>query len=952
MASPRSPRSAPSGGRPLVIVESPAKAKTISGFLGGAYAVEASIGHIRDLPRRAADVPASEKGKPWAKLGVDVDNGFTPLYLVAPENKAQVSRLKEALKAASELYLATDEDREGEAIAWHLLEVLKPRIPVRRMVFHEITRSAIERAIEESRDLDRDLVDAQEARRILDRLYGYEVSPVLWKKIMPGLSAGRVQSVATRLIVERERARMRFRSAGWWDLDGRFTAAAAGDADAFAAGLVAVGGRRLASGRDFDEVGRLTADAVVLEEADAVALAGRLDGATFAVRSVEEKPYRRSPYAPFMTSTLQQEAGRKLRFSSQRTMGVAQRLYENGYITYMRTDSTNLSDTALSAARAQVVELYGTDYLPASPRTYVKKVKNAQEAHEAIRPAGEAFRTPAALRGELGPDELALYELIWKRTIASQMTDATGTSAQVRLGATSITGEDAEFAASGKVITFPGFLRAYVEGSDDPDAELEDRETRLPPLRVGQNLRALSIEPKGHITHPPARYTEASLVKALEELGVGRPSTYASIMETVQNRGYVWKKGTALVPSVTAFAVVGLLEQHFTDLVDFAFTARMEDDLDAIASGEQQSVPWLTRFYFGAGGPGSGASGRRGDGPGPGGATPSLAELGLKELVEERTGAIDAAEINTISLGADDDGNEIVVKPGRYGPYVKRGDDTASVPDDLAPDELTVEKVLQLLAAPKGDRVVGVDPSSGLTVYAKAGRFGPYVQLGEAPEKGSKAPKPPTSSLFSTMTVEGVTLDEALALLTLPRVVGVDPADGEEIVASNGKFGPYLRKGTDSRNLPGEQELLTITLEQALAIYAQPKQRGRRGAAPAGPLREVGADPVSGNPMVIKDGRFGAYVTDGETNASLRKGDDIATMTVDRASELLAERRLRLASEPAVTIARGRAKRSGAAAGSTAPKSVKTAPKKVAKRASKATKSAKSAGPARAKASG
>ncbi len=681
-------------------MESPAKAKTIAGFLGSDFAVEASIGHIRDLPRRAADVPASEKGKPWAKLGVDVDNGFRPLYLVAPEKKAQVARLKEILKDASELYLATDEDREGEAIAWHLLEVLKPRIPVKRMVFHEITRAAIQRAVDEWRELDRDLVDAQEARRILDRLYGYEVSPVLWKKIMPGLSAGRVQSVATRLIVERERARMRFRTAGWWDLEGRFTPGA--EADAFDATLVALDGRRLATGRDFDEVGRLTSDAVVLGEADAVALAGRLEGVDVTVRSVEEKPYKRSPYAPFMTSTLQQEAGRKLRFSSQRTMGVAQRLYENGYITYMRTDSTNLSETALAAARSQVLELYGQDYLPASPRLYVKKVKNAQEAHEAIRPAGESFRTPASLRGELGPDELALYELIWKRTIASQMADATGTSAQVRLAARSRTGEDAEFAASGKVITFPGFLRAYVEGSDDPDAELEDRETRLPAMRVGQDVRALSIDPKGHSTQPPARYTEASLVKALEELGVGRPSTYASIIETVQNRGYVWKKGSALVPSFTAFAVVSLLEQHFGDLVDYAFTARLEDELDSIASGEQELVPWLTRFYFGAeGSPGAGA---RVSAPSGGGA-PSLVEVGLKELVEERTGAIDAAEINTIVLGADDEGRDIVVKPGRYGPYVKRGEETASVPEDLAPDELTVERVLELLAAPKGDRV-------------------------------------------------------------------------------------------------------------------------------------------------------------------------------------------------------------------------------------------------------
>jgi DNA topoisomerase I len=912
MPSPRASRSDASGtGRPLVIVESPAKAKTISGFLGSDFTVEASIGHIRDLPRKAADVPASEKGKPWAKLGVDVDNGFLPLYLVAPEKKAQVSRLKDLLKGASELYLATDEDREGEAIAWHLLEVLKPKIPVKRMVFHEITRPAIQRAVDEWRELDRSLVDAQEARRILDRLYGYEVSPVLWKKVMPGLSAGRVQSVATRLIVERERARMRFRSAGWWDLQGQFVAE--GAAEVFGATMTSVGGKRVASGRDFDELGQLSADVVVLNEADATGLAARLADTSFAVRALEEKPYRRSPYAPFMTSTLQQEAGRKLRFSSQRAMSIAQRLYENGYITYMRTDSTNLSDTALDAARAQVLELYGAEYLPAKPRTYVKKVKNAQEAHEAIRPAGETFRTPASLRNELTPDELSLYELIWKRTIASQMNDATGTSATVRLGGLSSTGEDVEFSASGKVITFPGFLRAYVEGSDDPEAELEDRETRLPNVTVGQAVSAQSIEPKGHTTQPPARYTEASLVKALEELGVGRPSTYASIMETVQNRGYVWKKGSALVPSITAFAVVGLLEQHFGDLVDYAFTARMEDDLDAIAAGDAKSTPWLTKFYFGSGGPGAPGASSAGVRI-PNGPAPSLSDVGLKELVDERTGSIDAAEVNTILLGVDADGADVVVKPGRYGTYVKRNEDTASVPDDLAPDELTVEKVLELLAAPKGERVVGVDPTTSFNIYAKTGRFGPYVQLGELPAKGSKDPKPPMSSLFKSMTVDTITLEQALQLLSLPRVVGTDPADGQEIVASNGKFGPYLRKGTDSRNIATEEELLTITVDQAAAIYAQPKERGRRGAAaPKGPLREVGVDPISGKLLVIKDGRFGAYVTDGETNASLRKGDDVEEVTIDRAMELLAERRIRIAAEPAKTIKRGGVKKSAVA---------------------------------------
>ncbi len=909
-------------GASLVIVESPAKAKKIAEYLGSGYIVESSIGHIRDLPGSAAEVPESHRGLAWAKLGVDVDNDFTPLYIVAADKKAQVAKLRALVRDASELYLATDEDREGESIAWHLLEVLKPKVPVKRMVFHEITPEAIRRAVDESRDLDLDLVAAQEARRILDRLYGYEVSPVLWKKITAGLSAGRVQSVATRLVVERERARMRFRSAGYWDLEGRFTPSTR-SGESFTATMVSLDGRRLATGKDFGEDGLLKSPAVtVLDEAQARALVDRLDAAAFVVRNVEEKPYRRSPYAPFMTSTLQQEAGRKLRFSSQRTMGIAQRLYENGYITYMRTDSTTLSETALTAARAQVLELYGKDYLPDAPRTYAKKVKNAQEAHEAIRPAGESFRTPASLARELNADELRLYELIWMRTVASQMNDARGMSVQVRLGASSSDGRDCEFVASGKTITFPGFLRAYVEGADDPEAELEDREVILPTVAVGEGLRAEDLRADGHSTQPPPRYTEASLVKALEELGVGRPSTYASIMGTIQNRGYVWKKGSALIPSFVAFAVIGLLEQHFGDLVDYAFTARMEDDLDAIAGGQAQSVPWLKRFYFGDGE--EGATDRNGAPILPGSSTP-----GLKTMVSTRLDDIDAATINSIAIGLDPDNVPVVVRPGRYGPYVKRGEDTAPVPDDLAPDELTVEKALELLAAPKGDRVVGVDPVTELTVYAKAGRFGPYVQLGdietltaraaevaahdaagETPTKGRKkkveAPKPRTASLFASMTVDTVTLDEALSLLTLPRSLGIDEATGEEVVAQNGRYGPYLKKGVDSRSIGSEEELLTITLDQALAIYAQPKTFARRGAgAPKPPLATFGEDPVSGKAIIMKEGRFGLYVTDGVTNASLRRGDDPETINAARAQELLAERRIADLSKPARTVGRG-----------------------------------------------
>ena len=862
--------------KPLVIVESPAKARTIAGFLGSDFMVESSFGHVRDLPRGAAEVPAAYKAEPWAKSGlaVDVDNDFKPIYIVSAKKRDQVKKLKALLKEASEVYLATDEDREGESIAWHLLEVLNPTVPVKRMVFHEITKAAIERAVDEWRELDRRLVDAQEARRILDRLYGYEVSPVLWRKVGPKLSAGRVQSVATRLVVERERARMRFRSAGWWDIEGTFRATEAAD-DAlgdptFKGTLVSVDSQRLATGRDFDEAGELKReDVVVLDESAARGLADDLADSAFAVRSVEEKPWGRKPAAPFMTSTLQMEAGRKLRFGSQRTMQVAQRLYESGYITYMRTDSTALSDTALSAARRQATSLYGADYVPAQPRRYEKKVKNAQEAHEAIRPAGDDFRLPEAVAQEVGPDEARLYELVWKRTVASQMADARGQSVAVRLGARSASGRDAEFAANGRVIEFPGFLRAYVEGSDDPAAELGDQEVRLPALSTGDAVSTVALEALGHETQPPARYTEASLVKALEDLGVGRPSTYASIIGTIQDRGYVWKKGSALVPSFTAFSVVGLLEDHFANLVDYGFTAAMEDTLDNIATGEQEAIPYLTRFYFGETN-GAGAS----------------EVLGLKAAIAQRLDEIDPREVNSIPLGADDNGESVVVRVGKYGPYVQRGEDRASLPEDLAPDELTVARAIQILETGSEERVLGEDPETGLPVLARNGRFGPYVQLGEAVEGGDK---PKTASLFKSMSVEGVDLDTALRLLTLPRTVGTHPETNEEIVAANGRYGPYIKSGKDTRSLESEEQLFSLTLEEALAVLAQPKLRGRGAAAP--PLKELGPDPASGSPVVVKEGRFGPYVTDGETNASLRTGDKVETVTIERAAELLADRR-------------------------------------------------------------
>ncbi len=901
--------------KPLVIVESPAKAKTISRFLGSDFIVESSIGHVRDLPSDASDIPAAYKAEPWSRLGVDVEHDFKPLYVVSKEKKQQVTKLKALLKDADELYLATDEDREGEAIAWHLLEVLNPKIPVKRMVFHEITKSAIDNAVSNWRELNRHLVDAQEGRRILDRLVGYEVSPILWRKVKQGLSAGRVQSVATRILVERERARIRFRSAEFWDLSATFDEVQSQPATPFSARLVSLGGQKLATGKDFGEDGELTKPgALVLNGDQAESLVAQLRDATFAVTSVDEKPYTRKPYAPFITSTLQQEAGRKLRFTSRRAMQAAQRLYEGGYITYMRTDSTTLSEQALTAAREQARSMYGPEYVPDAPRRYEKKVKNAQEAHEAIRPAGDSFRSPDAVAKEVGPasDEAKVYDLIWKRTIASQMADAKGQSLAVRIVGSPKDGEDAEFSASGRTITFPGFMRAYVEGADDPDAALEDREVVLPEMAVGNSLGLADVDLEGnaglaaksHVTSPPARFTEASLVKTLEEMGVGRPSTYASIMSTIQNRGYAWKKGSALVPSFVAFSVVRLLEEHFSTLIDYGFTAHMEDELDEIANGQEDTVPWLTKFYFGNGKP------------------------GLKSLVSnDRIQEIDPRELNTIPLGDDLKGEPIVIRVRWGGAVVARGDEIAAVPEGLAPDEITVEKAEELFELSK-ERNLGPDPETGLAIYVRAGRFGPYVQVGELDPDPKAKEKPRTASLLKSMRPETLTLEDALSLLSLPRVIGVDPTDNEEITALNGRYGPYIKKGADSRSLESEELLFTLTLEQAQAIFAQPKTR--RGQTAAAPLKELGMDPNSERPIVIKEGRFGPYCTDGETNASVPRAESVESMTLERAIELLADRR-----------AAGPKKKKTAAKKATAKKA--TAKKSTAKKPAKKTAAKKTA---------
>jgi len=846
----------------LVIVESPAKAKTIQKYLGPGYEVTASVGHVRDLPERAVDVPAEIKKQPWGRMAIDVENDFTPHYVVSSKKKDKVTELKRMLADADELLLATDEDREGEAIAWHLMEILRPKVPVRRMVFHEITPEAIRHAAESTRDLDMQLVDAQETRRLIDRLYGFEVSPVLWRKVQAGLSAGRVQSVATRLIVEKERERIAYRRASYWDIEGTF------DPQSFSANLVAVDGKKIAQGKDFDSLAQIKdASLVHLDEDTAKSLCTSLSGAKFAVRSVDDRPYSSKPKAPFMTSTMQQAASGRLKWGAQRTMRVAQALYERGYITYMRTDSTTLSDTALNAARKQAAELYGSDHVSEAPRRYDRKVKNAQEAHEAIRPAGDVFRTPAEVAGELVGDEFALYDLIWKRTVASQMADAKGTTATIRIGATSGDGRDAEFSASGTVITFRGHMAAYDDADEDQDEKNEAR--RLPALKVGDPVTAVALEPSGHSTNPPARYTEATLVQKLEELGIGRPSTYAAIVSRIIDQGYVWKRGSALVPHFLAFTVTRLMEENFTALVDYDFTASLEEILDEVANGGQGRLEVLKRFYFGEKNEGS--------------IFPGLAPL------VSVYGDIDARAMASLPIA----GHEGIIRVGKYGPYLERGEgetlQRANIPQDLAPDEMTAEKAEELFNAPSGERELGVDPETERVIMAKTGRYGPYFTE-VLPEGSPKKEKPRTASLFSTMDVEQVSLDDALRMFTLPREIGLDPTEGEPITSQNGRYGPYLLKGKDSRTLPDEESIFSCTLEEALALFAQPKLRRGRGQA-AGPLKVVGVDPSTQKEVVVREGRFGIYITDGETNASLRGGDSVETISIERASDLLAERR-------------------------------------------------------------
>ncbi|MBX9471735.1 type I DNA topoisomerase [Microcella sp.] len=909
-----------SAAKKLVIVESPAKAKTIGKYLGDDYEVQASVGHIRDLVE-PKNLPAELKKGPLGKFSIDVDNDFEPYYVVSDSKKKTVADLKRALKDADELWLATDEDREGEAIAWHLLEVLKPKVPVKRMVFHEITKEAIQRAVDGTRDLDTALVDAQETRRILDRLYGYEVSPVLWRKVGPGLSAGRVQSAATRLVVDRERERLAFVTANYWDLDTTLSPADA--STPFTARLNRLDGKKVATGRDFTDRGELKgADTVALDEAVTTTLAEALRDPALAVTvtGVESKPYTRRPAAPFTTSTLQQEAGRKLRFTARQTMSVAQSLYENGYITYMRTDSTTLSQQAIEAARTQAAALYGADSVPEQPRVYASKSKNAQEAHEAVRPAGDVFRTPSELEGVLRGNDWKLYDLIWKRTVASQMADARGQTASVTIAAgptpasATPAGVVAEFAASGTVITFRGFLAAYEESNDDEreaTEKSEPAEAKLPPLTVGQQLSVVDVEAKGHDTSPPARYTEASLVKALEERGIGRPSTYAAIISTIIDRGYVTPRGTALVPNWVAFSVVRLLEENFADLVEYDFTAEMEADLDRIANGEADRTEWLKGFYFG-----------------------DDHQPGLRPVVDN-LGEIDAKALNSVTIT-----DTITLRVGKYGPYlevVEDGSETprrVSLPTEMAPDELTPTRAQELIDAPvAGDRVLGVNPETGKQVVAKDGRFGPYVtELDPEPEISPeeaaaiaaaeaaaaaaaaepvvdpatgevieakpkrKAPakkkpageKPRTASLFKSMDPATVDLETALMLLSLPRVVGTDPESSEPITAQNGRYGPYLKKGTDTRSLDTEEQILEIDLDGALAKFAEPKYGARKASSA---LKEFEADPVSGKPIKLKDGRFGPYVTDGETNATVPRGEDPMEIDFDRAVELIADKR-------------------------------------------------------------
>ena len=914
----------------LVIVESPAKARKIGDYLGDGFIVEASVGHIRDLPQRAADIPKEVKKLAWSKEGVDIENDFAPLYVINPDKKAKVAELKELMKDADELLLATDEDREGEAIAWHLVEVLEPKIPIKRMVFNEITKEAIQAAVENTRDLDYNLIDAQETRRVLDRLYGYRLSPVLWKKVMPRISAGRVQSVATKLIVEKERERMAFISSSWWDLNATCELG-------FTARLLSVDGKKVASTSDFGADGAVKEKSLenilLLDEKGARALVDSLKSTPLTVKSMEESPRTERPKPPFTTSTMQQDAGSRLGWGAQITMRVAQRLYENGYITYMRTDSINLSAQAINAARAAAKALYGADHVADAPRVYQGKSKNAQEAHEAIRPAGDSFKTPGELAPELSRDEFALYDLIWKRTVASQMADAKKMQMRVDFDAQTSDKKATIFRANGSVITFPGFLAAYDDIVDE-NAKVDEEATdkRLPAMTMGQSIKVSEYNCEGHDTKPPARYTEPTLVKKLEELGIGRPSTFASIIQTIQDRGYVYKRGRALVPTFLAFSVTGLLETHFTKLVDYDFTASMEEDLDKIAAGEAGRVDWLRDFYYGIDG------------------QPGLNELSLD------LGGIDARATNTMNLS-----DTIEIRVGRFGAYLQENlpdqdRKLANIPEELAPDELTLEKAIELLAAPSGERELGIDPNTGLEVIAKSGRFGPYItevfppepveldDKGEPKKKRKKkdAPKPKTASLLSTMTLDTITIDDALKLLSLPRILGTNSA-GEEITIQNGRYGPYLKAGADSRTLTSEEQLFSLSLDEALEIYSKPKERRRGVAKP--PLKELGKDPATEKEVIVKDGRFGMYVTDGETNATLRRGDTLEALTIERALELLAGRRA-WEAENGPSPKKSRKKAAKVKAGDSAPTLTKNTVKKAAtkkKAAKKASGKAKKA---------
>ena len=848
---------APSEGHSLVIVESPAKARTISKFLGKGYTVEASIGHIRDLPQGKKEMPADLKDEEWAKLGVNVNDRFTPVYVVPQDKKSHITKLKKLLKESQNLYLATDEDREGEAISWHLQEVLKPKVPVHRLVFHEITNEAILNALETPREIDDGLVKAQETRRILDRLYGYEISEFLWRKKL-GRSAGRVQSVAVRLIVQREWERRAFRSATYWDLMAQFSTS---DGQSFDATLVSVDGRKIPSGKDFDSATGQIKDPgfMLMEETEAEQLLQKLKTGTFAVTKMQVKPYTQKPAAPFTTSTMQQEANRKLGFTARRTMSAAQSLYENGYITYMRTDSTSLAKVAVDAARELVGEEYGTDYLPEEPRTYRSTVRNAQEAHEAIRPAGNPFRLPDSLKGELAPDQFKLFELIWKRTVASQMQNARGRRVTI-----TVEGEGSVFQVSGKTIDFPGFLRAYVEGADDPNAELADKETLLPAVEEGQAVSLKEVDPKSHTTQPPSRFSEAALTRELEQRGIGRPSTYASIIETIQTRNYVFKKGNALVPTWNAFSMVRLMEEHFPSLVDYEFTANMEGLLDSISRQEAGNIEYLEEFYFGK-------------------ETP-----GLKGRLETKIKEVDPRAISTFPLGTPEEGEHLEVvnlRVGQYGPYLEQGERKASLPEDLPPDELTLESALELLKkAETGDEPLGICPDTHKPVFVKSGRFGPYVQLGLADE----GEKPKNAGLLKGMSVEDITLEVALKLLSLPRQVGEHPDSKEVIEAFNGRYGPYIKCGSETRSLPDDVSPLDVQLEQALFLLSQPKRRGR--SAPKEPIKTFESSPITEQPIRLLEGRYGPYVTDGETNASLPKGTETETVTFEQALQLLAER--------------------------------------------------------------